>query len=74
LQYRTTHTAYQSDGELVEHGKDGKWVATRNELPEPVAYTWRGQRNRMQALTRARILLGLAGNPDAETSDKPRRR
>lgn len=52
-------------GDGQEFVADGRWVETRNAVALVVPYVYRGQRNRLQALTRARVERGLAGQPGA---------
>jgi hypothetical protein len=51
-------------GKDVEIETDQRWTEGRNGVPLTRPYTWRGKRSRFAAITRSRIELGLAEDPD----------
>lgn len=56
-------TYQRADGQEIV--ADARWVETRNGAALVVPYVYRGQRNRLQALTRERVERGLGGPPGA---------
>ena len=57
-------TAKPNEASLAGETDAGSWTEVRNGVPLGEPYVWRGQRNRLQAITRSRVELGLADSPD----------